>query len=78
MLEHVITPSVSWLMQNARPLYVFMRLNLSFDYYFLPARHTRGGILVTWHASVWVVTHVRSHTYSVSAQFKPRSGGHEW
>jgi hypothetical protein len=67
MLGQVITLSVSWLLQNTRPLYVFRRLNWGFDYYFLPTHHTRGGIMAAWCASVWLVTHASTHTYPVSA-----------
>jgi exonuclease III len=41
-------------------------LGLGFDYYYLPAIHTRGGILVAWRQASWVVSNMSSHRFSVS------------
>jgi exonuclease III len=38
-----------------------------FDYSFLPADHTRGGIIVAWRSSVWSLSSVSTRTYSLSA-----------
>jgi hypothetical protein len=43
-------------------------LDLSFDYAFLLAVGTRGGILVAWHSNIWVASHVHhaNNTLSLS------------
>lgn len=45
-------------------------LGSGYDFVYLPAVGTRGGILVTWKASAWSVTHVRPCTYSILACIK--------
>jgi hypothetical protein len=45
-------------------------LGADFDYAYLPASHTRGGILVTWHASVWLASNIATHQFSFSAKMR--------
>lgn len=49
---------------------VMQIVGASYDYYYLPAVGTRGGILVAWKAAVWAVTHIRPRTYSISARLR--------
>lgn len=49
-----------------------------FDYVFLPAANTRGGILVAWRSDTWAVTNVSMHTYSVSAKVQALADGNEF
>jgi exonuclease III len=53
-------------------------LGLGFDYFYLPAVHTRGGILVTWHSASWVVTNMSSRCFSVSLCVRSESRVSEW
>lgn len=48
-----------------------------YDFTFLPAAHTRGGILVAWRPSVWAVSHISLRTYSVSARVRLLSNDSE-
>jgi exonuclease III len=41
-------------------------LGTSFDYVFLLAAHTRGGILVAWKASKWSASCISTRTFSIS------------
>lgn len=49
---------------------VMQILGAGYDYTYLPAAGTRGGILVAWKASAWSVTHICPRTYSTSARVK--------
>lgn len=49
---------------------VMQILGPGYDYSYLPAEGTRGGILVAWKASIWSVTHIRPRTYSISARVR--------
>jgi exonuclease III len=64
---HVISPFD--LMQIVGP---------GFEYFYLPAEGTRGGILLAWRASVWSVSSTSLQVYSISALFKPAAGGSPW
>jgi exonuclease III len=57
---------------------VMQLLGSGFDYACLPADGTRGGILIAWHASIWSVTAMSVHRFSVSVKMKPVSGREEW
>jgi hypothetical protein len=46
-----------------------------FDYVFLPAVETRGGILVALKASVWLVSHHSIRRFSISIRVKRSMGG---
>jgi exonuclease III len=50
-------------------------VGLSFDYFYLPARHTHGGILVAWRSSAWVISNTLMRQFSVSARVFHASGG---
>jgi exonuclease III len=43
-------------------------LGAGYDYVFIPASHTRGGILVAWRSTSWTVSNVSMHYYSVSTR----------
>jgi hypothetical protein len=42
-------------------------LGTDFDYVFLPAIHTRDGILVTWLTATWSVSNTSLQCFSVSS-----------
>jgi hypothetical protein len=53
-------------------------LGHDFDYYFLPADHTQGGILVAWRSMVWSASNTSSRSFSVSVKHRlatPGGGG---
>lgn len=41
-----------------------------FDFTFLPAVGTRGGILVAWRASTWAFININRRTFSLSGRLK--------
>jgi exonuclease III len=41
-----------------------------FDFFFLPAAGTRGGILVAWRTSIWEVDGVAFHSFAISVRIK--------
>jgi exonuclease III len=53
-------------------------LGTSFDYAFLPATHTRGGILVAWKAVAWSALSISTRRFSVSVKMRHLSSGVEW
>jgi exonuclease III len=53
-------------------------LGLGFEYFYLPASQTRGGILVAWHSSSWVVSNTSSRRFSVSLCVRAATGGPKW
>lgn len=48
-------------------------LGMAFDYCYLPANHTRGGILVAWRSDTWTASHATRRTYSLTLRLQ--SGG---
>jgi exonuclease III len=49
-----------------------------FEYFYLPAIHTRGGILVVWHLSTLVISNTSTHHFSVSGKVHLTSSGPDW
>jgi hypothetical protein len=49
-----------------------------FDYSFLLADHTQGGILVAWQSTVWSLSSVLTHTYSLLAYVLQVATGAAW
>jgi hypothetical protein len=49
-----------------------------FDYSYLPVVHTRGGILIAWHAIAWLVSSISVRTYSVSVMIKEATSCSEY
>jgi exonuclease III len=52
---------------------VIQIVGAGFDYCYLPAVGTHGGILVAWRSSVWSVSSSMCHTFSVSISIKHNS-----
>jgi hypothetical protein len=48
-----------------------------FDYFYLPAIHTCGGILVAWRSCSWVMSSTSTHSFSLSARVQHALGGPE-
>jgi exonuclease III len=53
-------------------------LGIRFEYAYLKAAQTRGGILVVWHSSSWLVANSSTTTFPISAKFRSAMGGPEW
>jgi exonuclease III len=53
-------------------------LGPGFEYFFLPACQTRGGILVAWRSLSWVITNTSLRRFLVSLRVRPAYGGPEW
>jgi hypothetical protein len=49
-----------------------------FDYAYLLAAQTRGGIMVAWNASMWSASGISTKPFSVSARMRHYSGGDKW
>jgi hypothetical protein len=49
-----------------------------FDYFYLPAIHTCGGILVAWRSAAWVLSNTSSCQFLVSAKVCYALGGPKW
>jgi hypothetical protein len=49
-----------------------------FDYTYLLAVHTRGGILIAWCTMAWSVSNVTMRIYSVSVMIKEATSESEW
>jgi hypothetical protein len=58
---------------------VIQCLGPGFDFFFVPAVQTRGGILPAWCSNTWSASHTSSHS-SVSVRLQPVDGGgtHWW
>lgn len=53
--------------------YTLMQIvGAGFDYTYLPAARTRGGILVEWKSFIWSFTNISLHTYSRSGRVMKR------
>jgi hypothetical protein len=57
---------------------MFQILGAGFDYSYLPAAHTRGGILVVWRTAVWSVASASAGHFSVSIRIQQVPGGEDW
>jgi exonuclease III len=53
-------------------------LDVRFDYAYLPADQTRGGILVAWLPGVWSISNVSCRNCSISAKVRQLSSGVVW
>jgi exonuclease III len=53
-------------------------LGTGFDYFVLPADHTRGGTLVAWKVAVWAASSTYSCTYSVSIRMNNLTSSLQW
>jgi hypothetical protein len=53
------------------------KLGSGFDYVYLPAIHTHGGILLAWRSSTWVINNPSTRSYLVSARVQLASGSPE-
>jgi exonuclease III len=58
--------------------YVLKLLGSSFDYLFLPAEQTHGGILVVWRDTVWTMSAPSTCRFSLSTRIRNISEGEEW
>jgi exonuclease III len=54
---------------------VMQILGPGFEYFYLPAIHTHGGILVAWRSASWVLSNASSRCFSVSIRVCVASGG---
>jgi hypothetical protein len=57
---------------------VIQLLGIGFEYAYLLAVHTHGGILVAWRTSVWVASGLSTETFSVSVWLRRVDDGSEW
>jgi hypothetical protein len=57
---------------------VMQIVGAGFDYFFLPAVHTRGGILVAWQPTVWMVSCTLARQFSVLAKVRHASSDVDW
>jgi hypothetical protein len=57
---------------------VIQILGSGFNYDYLPIVQTRGGILLGWCNSAWVVANPSTRSYSICARVRLASGGPEW
>jgi exonuclease III len=57
---------------------IMQLLGSGFEYSYLPAAQTRGGVLLAWRSSSWTVSCSSVRRFSVSAKVKPAAGGAEW
>ena len=53
-------------------------LGTAFDYSYLPAVHTCGGILVAWRRDTWSLANVELAKYSITAQVTTTSTARSW
>jgi exonuclease III len=54
-------------------------LGPSFDgYVYLPADHTRGGILLAWDTSVIEIAHISFDTYAITGEIKTKDNNRWW
>jgi exonuclease III len=49
---------------------IFQILGTGFDYSYLPADQTHGGILLAWRLAVWLVFNTSLRVFSLSAKLK--------
>jgi predicted DNA binding protein len=49
-----------------------------FDYSYLHAIHTRGGILLAWRSSSWSATSISSRSYSLLMRMRHVTDDTEW
>jgi exonuclease III len=53
-------------------------LGQGFDYFYLPADHTRGGILLAWLSSTWLTVSILVQFFSISAHFNLVADSPPW
>jgi exonuclease III len=53
-------------------------LGQGFDYFYLPADQTRGGILLAWLSLTWLTVSTLVQVFSISSRFKLVAGGPPW
>jgi exonuclease III len=57
---------------------IMQLLGPSFEYTYLPAAQTRGGVLLAWRSSSCIVSCSSVHHFSILAKVKSVAGGVEW
>jgi exonuclease III len=53
-------------------------LGQGFDYFYLLADQTHGGILLAWLSSTWLAVSTSVQVFSISTRFKLAAGGPPW
>lgn len=57
---------------------IMQMLGVDFDYVYLPATQTRGGILLAWRRDIWVFSDVDIRFYSITARLQSAAAASPW